>query len=39
LSREEKRTRKGAGNVTKNGKALLVKIREICREEIWVSVV
>jgi len=29
LSCEEKRTRKGAGNVTKNAKALLVKIREI----------
>jgi len=34
LSCEEKRTRKGAGNVVKNGKALLVKIREICGEEI-----
>jgi len=30
--------RKGVGNVTKNGKALLVKIHEICGEEIWVSV-
>ena len=30
----EKKTRKGAGNVTKNGKALLVKIREISGEEI-----
>jgi len=28
----------GAGNVTKNGKALLVKIPEICFEEILVSV-
>jgi len=38
LSCEKKRTRKGAGNVTKNGKALLVKIREICGEEILVLV-
>jgi len=32
----EKKTRKGSGNVTKNGKALLpvVKIREICGEKI-----
>jgi len=35
---EEKRTRKGAGNVTKYGKALLVKKREICGEEILVPV-
>ena len=27
----------GAGSVTKNGKTLLVKIRAICGEEIWVS--
>jgi len=26
--------RKGVGNVTKNGKALLAKIQEICGEEI-----
>ena len=26
--------RKGVGNVTKNGKALLAKIHEICCEEI-----
>ena len=38
MSCEEKRPKKGAGNVTKNGKALLVKIREICGEEIGVSV-
>jgi len=30
--------RKGVGNVTKNGKALLAKIHEICGEEILVSV-
>ena len=29
---------KAAGNVTKNCKALSVKIREICGKEIWVSV-
>jgi len=34
LSCEEKRTRKDASDVTKNVKALLVKIREICGEEI-----
>jgi len=38
LSCEEKVIRKGVGNVTKNGKALLAKIHEICGEEIWVSV-
>jgi len=38
LSCEGKRTRKGAGNVTKNGKDLLVKIREICGEEMLMSV-
>jgi len=27
-------TRKGVGNVTKNGKALLAKIHEVCDEEI-----
>jgi len=27
------KTSKGAGNVAKNGKALLMKIREICGEE------
>jgi len=27
-------TRKGVGNVTKNGKTLLAKIHEICDEEI-----
>jgi len=26
--------RKGVGNVTKNGKALLAKIHEMCGEEI-----
>ena len=31
-------TRKGVGNVTKNDKALLAKIHEICDEEIRVSV-
>jgi len=30
--------RKGVGNVTKNGKALLAIIHEIRGEEIWVSV-
>ena len=29
-----KAVRKGVGNVTKNGKALLAKIHEICGEEI-----
>jgi len=29
--------RKGVGNVTKNGKALLAKIHEICGEETSVS--
>jgi len=30
--------RKSIGNVTKNGKALLAKIQEICGEDISVSV-
>jgi len=29
-----KAIRKGVGNVTKNGKALLVKIHEICGEQM-----
>jgi len=30
--------RKGVGNITKNGTAVLAKIHEICSEEIGVSV-
>jgi len=31
---KRKVTRKGVGNLTKDGKALLAKIHEICGEEI-----